>query len=70
MRWWTRALLVVASWLLGSVVVRVGLDWADTFPYTPASEQRYLLVACLALTVAIGGTVASLLVRRSRTQDR
>ncbi|MGW6376628.1 hypothetical protein ACWFRB_11275 [Rhodococcus sp. NPDC055112] len=54
------------SWLLGAVVVRLGLDWADTFPYSAASERRYLGVAVVALLVAIGGSVTTLLVARRR----
>ncbi|WP_027501868.1 hypothetical protein [Rhodococcus sp. UNC363MFTsu5.1] len=65
-----RLLPVVAgcllSWVLGAVVVRLGLDWADTFPYSEASERRYLGVAGAALLVAIGGSVATLLVARHR----
>ncbi|SEM41559.1 hypothetical protein [Rhodococcus maanshanensis] len=59
------------SWVLGAVVVRLGLDWADTFPYSEASERRYLGVAGAALLVAIGGSVATLLVaRRRHRRDR
>jgi hypothetical protein len=54
------------SWVLGAVVVRLGLDWADTFPYSEASERRYLGVAVAALLVAIGGSVSTLLVSRGR----
>lgn len=61
---------MILSWLLGCVIVRVGLDWADTFPYSPASERRYLLVAVIALAVAFGGTAAALLVRRRRGPDQ
>ena len=53
---------IVLSWVLGAVVVRLGLDWADTFPYSEASEWRYLGVAVAALLVAVGGSVATLLV--------
>ncbi|OYD61243.1 hypothetical protein [Rhodococcus sp. OK302] len=56
----------VLSWVLGAVVVRLGLDWADTFPYSEASEWRYLGVAMAALLVAIGGSVAAVLVARLR----
>ncbi|MGH3705568.1 MAG: hypothetical protein ACRDT9_13120, partial [Agromyces sp.] len=63
-----RALFVIGgillSWLLGAVIVRLGLDWADTFPYSEASEWRYLGVAITALVVAIGGSVATLLIQR------
>ncbi|WP_345067455.1 hypothetical protein [Leifsonia kafniensis] len=55
---------IVAAWLIGAVVVRLGLDWADTFPYSTASEMRYLAVAAVALVIAIGGSVASVLVSR------
>lgn len=48
---------VFLSWMLGAVAVRLGLDWSDTFPYSPASEWRYLGVALLALAVALGGSV-------------
>ncbi|PJJ81702.1 hypothetical protein CLV85_0881 [Salinibacterium amurskyense] len=48
---------VILSWMLGAVVVRLGLDWSDTFPYSPASEWRYLGVALLALAIAVGGSV-------------
>jgi hypothetical protein len=57
---------VLLSWLLGAVVVRVGLDWADTFPYSEASERRYLGVAAAALLVAVGGSVTTVLVARRR----
>jgi hypothetical protein len=57
---------IVLSWVLGAVVVRVGLDWSDTFPYSEASEWRYLGVAITALLVAIGGTVATVLISRRR----
>ncbi|NMM91922.1 hypothetical protein B2J88_47915 [Rhodococcus sp. SRB_17] len=56
----------VLSWVLGAVVVRLGLDWADTFPYSEASEWRYLGVAMAATLVAIGGSVAAVLVARQR----
>jgi hypothetical protein len=56
----TRIILVLASWLLGAVVVRLGLDWADTYPYSSASEVRFGIVAFLALSVAISGTVIAL----------
>jgi hypothetical protein len=59
------------SWVLGAVVVRLGLDWADTFPYSEASERRYLGVAIVALLVAIGGSVTTVLVaRRRQRRDR
>ncbi|MFB6611223.1 hypothetical protein ACFCVO_12945 [Agromyces sp. NPDC056379] len=65
-----RALFVIGgillSWVVGAVIVRVGLDWADTFPYSEASEWRYLGVAVVALLVAIGGSVATLLIVRRR----
>ncbi|MFC9559728.1 hypothetical protein [Agromyces sp. NPDC056965] len=65
-----RALFVIGgillSWVLGAVIVRLGLDWADTFPYSEASEWRYLGVAVAALLVAIGGSVATLLIARRR----
>ncbi|MBM7832414.1 hypothetical protein JOE59_003119 [Agromyces cerinus] len=61
---------ILLSWVLGAVVVRLGLDWADTFPYSEASEWRYLGVAIAALLVAIGGSVATvLLARRRRRRD-
>jgi hypothetical protein len=66
---------ILLSWVLGAVVVRLGLDWADTFPYSEASEWRYLGVAVAALLIAVGGSVATLLIalrRRRRvaaTQD-
>ncbi|MBH0053471.1 hypothetical protein I6E74_04700 [Salinibacterium sp. SWN139] len=50
---------VLMSWMLGAVAVRLGLDWSDTFPYSPASEWRYLGVAVLALAIAIGGSIAT-----------
>jgi hypothetical protein len=46
----------------------VGLDWADGFPYESASEWRYLGVAVVALVIAIGGTLAAILVGRRRTK--
>lgn len=52
------------SWALGAVVVRLGLDWADTFMYSEASEWRYLGVAVAALLVAIGGSVTTVFVAR------
>ena len=55
---------ILAAWLLGALVVRLGLDWADTFPYSPASEIRYLVVAGIALITAIGGSIASIPIAR------
>lgn len=67
-----RALLtlgIIASWLLGAVFVRLGLDWADTFEYSEASEIRYLVIAALALVIACGGSIASILwARRARAR--
>ena len=64
-----RALLrvvgVLAAWMAGVVVVRLGLAWADTYPYSRASEVRYGLVATIALSVAISGTIIALRWRRS-----
>ena len=54
-----------ASWLGGAVIVRLGLDWADTFPYSEASEWRYLAIAVLALSVALAGTVLCIVKIRS-----
>jgi hypothetical protein len=56
-----RVLGTALSWVVGLVVVRLGLAWADTFPYSAASEVRYGLVATAALSVAIGGTVVACL---------
>ena len=61
---------IVLSWVLGAVVVRLGLDWADTFPYSEASEWRYLGVAVAALLVAVGGSVTTLLVALRRRRSR
>lgn len=62
---------ILASWVLGAMVVRLGLDWSDTFPYDSTSELRYLAVAVLALLIAIGGSVTSfLLFRRARKAER
>lgn len=67
---------IIASWLVGAVVVRLGLDWADTYPYSPASEVRYLVIAAVALTIAIGGSIASVIwarrsaARYSKTGER
>ena len=55
-----RICLVLAFWLLGGGVVRLGLDWADSYPYSSASEVRYGIVAFLALSIAISGTVSAL----------
>lgn len=55
---------MLAAWLAGVVVVRLGLAWADTYPYSQASEVRYGLVAAVALSVAISGTVIALRWRR------
>jgi hypothetical protein len=55
---------ILAAWLIGAVMVRLGLDWADTYPYSAASEMRYLAVAGVALVIAIGGSVASVLLFR------
>jgi hypothetical protein len=59
-----RAVGVLAAWLAGAVVVRLGLEWADTYPYSQASEVRYGLVATVALSVAISGTIIALRWRR------
>lgn len=59
-----RAVGVLAAWLAGAVVVRLGLAWADTYPYSQASEVRYGLVAAGALSVAISGTIIALRWRR------
>jgi hypothetical protein len=66
----TRISLVLASWLLGAVVVRLGLDWADSYPYSSASEVRFGIVAFLALSVAISGTVIALRWKRGVTAAR
>lgn len=61
---------ILAAWLLGAVVVRLGLDWADTFEYSPASEIRYLVIAAIALAIAIGGSIVSILwARRSKRRQ-
>jgi hypothetical protein len=60
-----RAVGVLAAWLAGVVVVRLGLAWADTHPYSRASEVRYGLVATVALSAAISGTIIALRWRRS-----
>jgi hypothetical protein len=61
-----RAIAVACSWLVGAVVVRIGLAWADTYPYSRASEVRYGIVATLALSIAIAGTSAAVSWRRPR----
>ncbi len=59
-----RAVGVLAAWLAAVVVVRLGLAWADTYSYSRASEVRYGLVAAVALSVAISGTIIALRWRR------
>lgn len=59
-----RGMGVLAAWLAGFVVVGLGLAWADTYPYSRASEVRYALVAIVALSVAISGTIIALRCRR------
>lgn len=61
-RWMVVVFGILAAWLLGALVVRLGLDWADTFPYSPASEIRYLVIAGSALTIAVGGSIASIII--------
>lgn len=56
-----RSLAVITAWLAGAAVVRLGLAWADTYPYSQSSEIRYGLVATAALSIAIGGTAVALL---------
>lgn len=69
-RWILLVSGILAAWLLGAVVVRLGLDWADTFPYSPASEVRYLVIAGVALVIAFGGSIASILwARRGRARE-
>ncbi|MCU1423239.1 MAG: hypothetical protein JWN36_2890, partial [Microbacteriaceae bacterium] len=68
-RRWLVAAGILAGWAVGAVVVRVGLDWADGFPYAAASEWRYLGVAVVALVIAVGGTLAAILLGR-RTRGR
>lgn len=51
----------LTSWLIGATIVRVGLAWSDTFPYSPASEWRYLAIAMLALASGCAGTAVSIL---------
>lgn len=63
-RWIVIVFGILAAWVLGAVVVRLGLDWADTYPYSPASEIRYLVIAAVALTIAVGGSVASIVIAR------
>ncbi|MET1019463.1 MAG: hypothetical protein ABWX62_05720 [Microterricola sp.] len=63
-RWMVVVIGILAAWVLGALVVRLGLDWADTFPYSPASEIRYLVVAGVALTIALGGSIASVIIAR------
>ncbi|MGI9824363.1 hypothetical protein [Agromyces sp. Marseille-Q5079] len=73
MRWILLAILgSLLSVLVGAVIVRLGLDWADTFEYSAASEIRYLVVAGVALAVAIGGSAASAVffLRRGRRARR
>lgn len=54
------------SLVAGAVVVRFGLDWADGYEYSAASELRYLLVAAVAILVAAAGSVASIVWARRR----
>lgn len=56
---------IILSWFVGAVIVRVGLDWSDTFDYSPASEWRYLGVAILATVTALFGTIATIITYRS-----
>jgi|GEM_PF-3637324 hypothetical protein len=62
-----RAVGALAAWIAGVVVVRLGLAWADSYPYSQASEVRYGLVAAVALSVAISGTIIALRWRRRGT---
>jgi hypothetical protein len=57
-RWVVLAATILLSWIVAAVVVRIGLDWSDAFPYSAASEWRYLAVAITALSIATVGTLA------------
>ncbi len=68
-RWVILVAAILASWIVGAFIVKIGLGWADSFDYTLASEDRYLAVAALALAVSCTGTVASVvLFARTRRQ--
>jgi hypothetical protein len=58
---------IIASWLMGAVIVRVSLDAVDRIPYSPASEVAYLAIAFVALSVAIGGTVLCVVILARRS---
>ncbi|NMM92252.1 hypothetical protein B2J88_49815 [Rhodococcus sp. SRB_17] len=50
------------SLALSAVAVRLALHWADTFPYSGASEWRYFGIAIAAVIVAIGRSATTVLV--------
>lgn len=72
---WKSVLTFVGGWLLGTVFVRLALDWSDAQPYEgAATEARYIVIAVLALTVGVGATIAAVVIwrkghrRRSRSE--
>ena len=51
---------IVASWVLGVIVVRVGLDAVDRREYSSTSEILYVLVAITALSLAVSGSTLAI----------
>ncbi|GLI26737.1 hypothetical protein ARHIZOSPH14_09790 [Agromyces rhizosphaerae] len=57
----------VGGWLLALAFVRVSLGWSDSRPYEgTVTETRYLLFAGIAVAIALGSTIAAIIVWRSR----
>lgn len=65
-----RGRLVALAWGLGvplvaAVGVRLALDWSDSMPYEGAvTEQRYIVIACLAVACVVASTVVAVLLWR------
>ncbi|WP_156378833.1 hypothetical protein [Microbacterium sp. Root61] len=48
--------------LVAAVGVRLALDWSDSMPYEGAvTEQRYIVIACLAVACVAASTVAAVI---------
>ncbi len=55
--WLVGAALGASGWLLGVLIVRVGLGVTDALPYGSGSEVAYVVLATVAGLCALVGTV-------------
>ena len=52
--------LISLSWVMGAVIVRLGLNLLDFSEYSALKEYLYMLVALMALSVSILGTIIAI----------